>query len=522
MYNGDTTLPAVVPLFHTEPPCLAFSEGEIMTALRVCSVTLAVLILTNSTGAATITIDDQTEYQEVDGFGFFGGKNVNWCGGKPGCLGVGDDAWFDRVINDLGMTITRNEYYSQEPNQDANWSQLKPFHQALKAKADASGVNLKFFCSYWTPPSKWKSNHSLKNGGRLLPQYYDEFGNWAKQTIQDYKNAGIDLYALSLQNEPAFEEPYNSCVYSYTEYRDMLKVAGPIIHGAFPNTKLVMPEDVSSFARLRGYMLASARDPEALKHIGVFATHGYGGDGVTASSTTAGAWEALYDIAQTYDRKLWMTETSGYGDGWSGAFSLAGSIFAALKYGKISAWVYWYMDKHIVGLNKKYYVSKQYFRYIRPGAIHLAAASDDDAVQAVAFKHESKRTLTVVLINTASGSKSVTLSGNDLPGFECYVTTGSGDNASKKSNVTTSVTLPGNSITTLYGTNYDAPSVGIRARASDRYAVPARQAGREMVYGIDGRAVGSTDQNLARGAYYRIATGADGRALACKRLMQIR
>ena len=46
---------------------------------------------------------------------------------------------------------------------------------------------------------------------------------------------GIPLYSLSLQNEPSLELFYNTCIYSGEQFRDMLKVVGPIIRQAHPD-----------------------------------------------------------------------------------------------------------------------------------------------------------------------------------------------------------------------------------------------------------------------------------------------
>src|SRR6185436_12707980 len=94
----------------------------------------------------------------------------------------------------------------------------------------------------------------------------------------------------------------------------------------------------------------------------------------------------------------WMTETSGYVDAWEGgknskgedapgAFDLAQAIYAALCYGKVSAWVWWQgsesggmsefslMQGTRVG--KRYHASKHFYRFLRPGARLVRASSDD-------------------------------------------------------------------------------------------------------------------------------------------------
>jgi O-glycosyl hydrolase len=101
-----------------------------------------------------VAIDRNHTHQTIDGFGFFGPMLYWWSSANP--LAFWNQAWLDLVIDSLGITIWRNEYYSEESNQDANWAKQKPFLQALKAKADASGVPMKYFYSVWSPPSSMK------------------------------------------------------------------------------------------------------------------------------------------------------------------------------------------------------------------------------------------------------------------------------------------------------------------------------------------------------------------------------
>jgi hypothetical protein len=64
---------------------------------------------------------------------------------------------------------------------------------------------------------------------------------------------------------------------------------------------------------------------------------------------------------------------------------------------------------------KKYYVSKNYYRYVRPGAQMVQASSDDSEVLVAAFDHVAANTLTIIAINGGTKSKSVTLRGANLP-----------------------------------------------------------------------------------------------------------
>src|SRR5690606_13848632 len=363
-----------------------------------------------------ITLDKTVTYQTIDGFGFFGAYDVWW--GDAG--NMWNDAWGEKVISDLGITIWRNEYFPPAtPNagQDADWAKQKPVVEGLKAKADEYGVDLKFIFTVWSPPEdlKWQSSFSwpgdenatrteglqtTKNGGTLNPNKYDEFADWMKAGVQLYKDSGIDLYALSLQNELMFTQTFNSCTYTFEWYNDLLKAVVPQIKSDYPEVKIFGSENMLD---LEGadinwpyfYHSNLKADPQASAHIDILAVHGYN-DGVapTSGSGLAERWTNHKEqFSDPMDKTVWMTETSGYADDWlgngtkPGALSLAQDVHAGLYYGNMSAWVWW-QGSQLDGIGefnlmngttagKKYYASKHFYRYIRPGAVRVKAESSD-------------------------------------------------------------------------------------------------------------------------------------------------
>lgn len=443
--------------------------------------------------AADATVDWTKPYQTVEGFGFFGPMDV-WWGGGP----FFSDAWGNLIMQDLGITMWRNEYYSEEGSQDANWAKQRPAVQSLKTKSDALGVDLKFIYSVWSPPSQWKSNRSLKNGGTLETQYYDEYGAWLKAGVKNYADIGINLYALSAQNEPAFAQFYNSCVFTPEQYRDMVKIAGPIVHETYPTVKFFGAEDMlANWAT--GFPGRLMGDPLAKVQVGALAVHGYD-DGVhpTPASTAASLWGSAARNCATAKIPLWMTETSGHAADWSGSFQLGESIYAALKFGKIAAWVYWYGIGDLctsTGLNKKGYVSKQYFRYIRPGAVMYDVTDvSSQGLYVIAFAHAGERTMTVVALNPGSAA-TLNLLGTSLPStFTMYRTT-SGDNCVSAGTVNkTGISVPANSIVTLYATNFTPPAVAVGQKATA--AARVAQISRDVAYDLQGRVVNAKAGNM--------------------------
>jgi len=457
-----------------------------MTRRNITLIAVA-LAMSWQARAATVTITESTTYQTIEGFGAFGGLYPTWARSP-----LFTDAFVNTVVNDLGISMTRYDY--------STGTEVMNFFKKLKEY----GME-RIIISTWSPPANWKSNGSEVNGGSLLPEYYDDFANLCATTIRTIKQqTGIDVYGISLQNEPAFVETYTSCVYTATQYRDLVKVAGPIIHAEFPNVKLFGAEDMlarwTASGAFPGPLMS---DTASRRQMGALAVHGYS-DGVhpTPASVAASMWSRAATNCASVGKPLWMTETSGYQhDTWSECLQLSEMIYAALKFGKISAWVWWQLseaekspatdDRYSLmsdgNPTKAYYVSKQFYRYIRPNAVQVLSACDDTLVYPVAFKHTADRTFTVVLVNSASSEKSVTLAGGGPASYRAYRTSASQNCADAGTVSAGSVTLPASSVTTLYAQDYATGVAGPAAGAAlpgARAHAPAARA-----YAIDGRRV---------------------------------
>lgn len=371
---------------------------------------------------SSVTIDRSIGYQTIEGFGFFGPKEHWWDTQDPARFH--DRRWLDDVIDDLGVTMWRNELVPNNPvtakgDQDADWAKQLPMLRALKAKADASHVPLKFILTVWSPPAEWKVDARVqwamdpaatrggrhgkgtRGGGAIDPAHYGNYARWLVDGLRMYQDAGIDVYALSLQNEPLFEEPYNSAVYTVGWYADLLESVVPRVKTGFPGVKIYGAENMLEMEGSRResrsfYHAELMRRPAALAQLDRWAVHGYtDGAAATAVQRHAALWRRHYEQFQVPTSKpAWMTETSGYDDTWNtastDAFDLGIAIHAMLYYGKGSAWVYWYGAGDLLDGDRKtrrYHVSRQFFRFIRPGARMVKLASPDPQVLGAAFEH---------------------------------------------------------------------------------------------------------------------------------------
>jgi glucuronoarabinoxylan endo-1,4-beta-xylanase len=466
--------------------------------LRVLTWALAGLLVTASAQAATVRIDRSKKLQTIEGFGFFGARDAWW--GAPADLT--DPEWVRMVIDDLGLTMWRNEYYPPgdgSGQQDADWIKQRPVLEALRDRAAASGVPLKTILTVWSAPARMKcasdkdtvhegtpNPGGTRHGGAVCPSQRQPFAEWLIDGVQFYALSGVKVYALSFQNEPLFRQSYNSSRYPQAVYADTLAAIGPTIHARFPALKLFGPESLldTEVGKNDGefdpywYTGHLLEHPRALAQLGAFAVHAYTPSMLpSAASKAARLWTNFHAGVAKSGRPIWMTETSGYVDAWEGgkngkgearpgAFDLAQAIFAALYYGKASAWLWWQgsergaasefslMQGTTVG--KRYYASKHFYRFVRPGARMLASTSDDPRVLAVAFAHEQIGNVVTVLINGASSEKVVRLVADGLPrDLDAYVTSASTQLGALPTRVTRdAISLPARSIMTLVSGSY--------------------------------------------------------------------
>jgi O-glycosyl hydrolase len=448
-----------------------------------------------NTLVSEVSINENVRFQEITGFGGFGAQDVYWSQGP-----FSSPAFINNMVNDLGISILRDELPTSfelvNDNNDPLVTDLSKYnltvqpeghHQPLGARINyfkelkAAGVKT-FIASVWSPPIWMKHNNQLGNGttnqnsappysitpgsntNQLKTEMYDEFAEMCVAYIRILKKeADIDLYALGIQNEPRFSQFYQSCVYNGEALKNLLKVVGKRFKDENIQTKIFLPEDIGFLQGIEGMIKPTLDDPTARVYADIVAVHGYDLDGVTANSPNAQTWQKMYNWGAAYNKPLWMTETSGYENNYSGALSLAKAMFTALKHGNVSAWVFWTLSTSNLDAyslissagvkSKRYFISKNFYRFIRPGAVRVEAVSpESENIFALAFQHVNENTKTVVLLNDQTSSKVVKLNGANIPpSYMHYITSDKDDcRDAGATDARNGLILPPKSVVTLY------------------------------------------------------------------------
>jgi hypothetical protein len=347
--------------------------------------------------------------------------------------------------------------------------------------------------------------------------------------LRGFQNAyGVKYYAVSIQNELDFEEFYNSCAYRLSpgylaavkavraeldQYPDLagIKIMGPEdVLGGDPYGMWQYGSGSSTAVKNLQFLQAINADPVAAADESFFCIHGYASDGVQAAGATptvwnwwANGWSASPAAGipgnvqgfTSFNKKSWMTETSGEAPAWlsptnsfpgGGAWSVALRIQQALTTGRESAWAYWQMtDGNSVGPqtltdqatgqnSAKYNAAKHFFRYIRPNSVALnTSISGATALSASAFWHKTNGTMTVVLINSSNSPVEAVIDSPSEPvGIESWQTFTSSSGSywqmatNRITNGVASISVPGYGVVTLYGMG--PPTLGATSPALGR------------------------------------------------------
>ncbi len=440
-----------------------------------------------NTTITVVSIDASTKFQTMQGFGGFGAQDVYWSGGP-----FTSTTFVNTLINDLGLTILRDnlptDFEDVNDDSDPHTTNLSNFHygslndhlQYLKDMKTA-GLN-KLIVSIWSAPAWMKTNNNVNGDKADAPVYnpnptqqnnqlktgmYEEFAERCVAYIKIIKQeTGIDVYAISLQNEPRFSEPYESCVFDGEALHDLIKVVGKRFQDDGITTKIFMPEDIGYLDGVSSMVQPTLNDAEARKYISLIAVHGYALDGVTANSPDAQTWQTMYSWGAQYGMPLWMTETSGFSNDIKGAMDLAKAMYTAISFGNVSAWLHWQLSQQTLDTyslmsssgekSKRYFISKNFYRYVRPGDERIKSNAPDGAnIYPLAFANDTTHTTTIILINDNAESKAVKLQGASLPAqFSMYITS-AGDDCKDYGTISISAgfLLPANSVVTLYKKN---------------------------------------------------------------------
>jgi glucuronoarabinoxylan endo-1,4-beta-xylanase len=313
----------------------------------------------------------------------------------------------------------------------------------------------------WTPAAANKSNNSTVMGTLTNGQAH---ANALANFVNTMKNNGVNIYAVSAQNEPDADVTYESCSYTGASLASFIGTyMGPAL--ASTGAKIMAPE-TQNWCGFKGYADAIMSNSSAASYTSIIATHEYGcRDASHKVPYTAG----IQAGKEFWETEIYDTASSTADPGMGSALRVTQMIHDALTVANMNAWHFWWVypsttdngalwDKGTNAPSKRLWIMGNYSRFVRPGYQRVSTSgSVPSGVLFSAYKNPSDGTVVVVAANTNSSaaSLSVFISGAAPCSVTPWVTSSTDSLASK-----TAVSVSGSRFTFSLGAQSVTTFVG--------------------------------------------------------------
>lgn len=291
---------------------------------------------------------------------------------------------------------------------------LLPFIRAAQGIAKQP---LKLLVSPWSPPAWMKSNGQMNQGGKLLPEFRSAWARCYVRFIEEYEKEGVPVWAVSVQNEPAANQRWDSCLYTAEEERDFVRDhLGPELARAnLGRIKIVIWDHNRDLMVERASVVYS--DAEAAKYVWGTGFHWYGEHHFDHVQLVHDAWP---------DKQLLFTEGCQEGgphhDSWNLGERYAHSMINDLNRWTVG-WIDWNLvldetggpnhvgnlcsapilidrDKDLLLHQSSYFYIGHFARFVKPGARRVLCAASRQDLETTAFANPDGSIVTVVMNRT--------------------------------------------------------------------------------------------------------------------------
>jgi glucosylceramidase len=274
----------------------------------------AAVSLNPGSGDNAIIVDTSETFQSMDGFGYtLTGGSAHVINKMPSDarsnllreLFSGDEN--SVRINFLRLSIGASDLndsvftYDDMPAGEtdtalANFS-LQKDSGLLRLLKDILAIQpgIQLMATPWTPPV-WMKTNGNSVGGSLNPDYYSVYARYFVKYIQEMKNMGITVHAITPQNEPLHPGNNPSLLMLSEQQADFIKNhLGPAFESAGLETKIVVYDHNCDRP---DYPLTILNDAAAKKYVDGSAFHLYAGD-----------ISAMSQVRQAHpDKNIYFTE----------------------------------------------------------------------------------------------------------------------------------------------------------------------------------------------------------------------
>jgi glucuronoarabinoxylan endo-1,4-beta-xylanase len=326
-------------------------------------------------------VDWNATYQEIDGFGASSAFVGDWT-----------SAWADMFFSTntgIGLSLLRSRIAPDGTVPDYNIMQM----------AQARGARV--WSTPWSPPANFKDSGTV-NGGYFLSTFNQPYASQLANYVLNMKtNYQVDLYAVSVQNEPDWNATtYESCIWTAQQIHDFV----PYLYQALSNNGVGSTKIIIAEQGLWNFALTAAAmsDLTTSNMVGILGAHDY---------------DYSVGTVDNGGKPLWETEVSSLGGSYDGSITnglyWANQIHAFMTIVQANAFNYWWLIPQSTdneGLTdasgnpaKRMYVLGQFSRFVRPGYYRIAALNNAGTLIS-AYKDGASGNFAIVAINTNSTS----------------------------------------------------------------------------------------------------------------------
>lgn len=293
---------------------------------------------------------------------------------------------------------------------------LIPF---IKAAQKVAQRPLLLLASPWSPPGWMKSNGQMNHGGHLLPQFREAWAQCYVRFIQAYAEEGIPIWGVTVQNEPAANQRWDSCLYNAEEERDFVgSFLGPALEGAgLGHIKVII------WDHNRDEMVERANtvfvDPNASKYVWGTGFHWYVENHFDHVQLLHDAWpdkhliftegcqeggphHGSWEVGERYGRSI-INDLNRWTDGWIDWNLLLDNSGGPNHVGNLcSAPMLLDAAQQTAERQVSYDYLGHFARFIQPGAQRVQCAATREALECTAFANPDGTISAVVMNRTES------------------------------------------------------------------------------------------------------------------------
>ncbi len=417
-YTYNPSGPVTNLSFYAEMPSSATNT------YYIDDVNLSPQTATNPPITGISTVDWNTVYQRIDGFGASSAWDGSWTTAEADLLFSTNNniSYQSGTYNGAGLSLLRNHIaYAGTTSASAVPSSAET---NIMQMAQARGARV--WSTPWTSPAGFKSTNDIYdglpitnavNGGTFLGSgnnitnlnYASQLANYVAAMKNIY---GVNLYAVSVQNEPdASVNTYEACQWNGAMIHDFAtNLSSALAAKGLSSTKIIIPEseDWSGDTALYTPTLA---DPNTAAVVGIIANHDYAPNNAVGDQTVPAA-------LATSGKALWETEVallSGSDSSIANGVYFAQRIYLYLTQAQVNAYHYWWLvaeGSDNEGLldtsaepTKRLFTFGQYSRFVRPNFYRVAASSSQPSALISAFKATNSTAFAIVVVNTNAATE---------------------------------------------------------------------------------------------------------------------